>query len=109
MIVRVILIIITFLLLSSHFFRDGNLLLSIASLVIPFLLFVKKKWCLIVVQLFIYGGVIVWTITLINLINERINIGMPWIRMAIILFAVILLTLTSLILLNSKIIKERYK
>jgi len=108
MIRRISLLILTYLLLSAHFFRDGNLLLSIASLVIPFLLFVKKKWCLIVVQLFTYGGVIVWIITLITLVNARVNTGEPWLRMALILLAVIVMTISTGLFLNSKVFKEKY-
>jgi len=108
MILRISLLIITYLLLSAHFLRDGDTLLSIACLIIPFLLFIKKKWSLIVVQLFTYLGVIVWIMTLINLINERVQSNDQWIRMILILLLIIALTTYVSIFLNSKIIKDKY-
>jgi len=84
------------------------MILAISCFFILFLLFIKKKWCIIVIQIFTYGGVIVWIQTLIELINLRIDTGEPWLRMTFILIVIIILTLISGLLLNTKIIKEKY-
>ncbi len=109
MISRVVLIILSYILLSAHFLRDGEIALTLFYLFIPFLLFIKKRWSIIVVQIFTYGGVLVWFYTLYVLINVRMSLGIPWVRMAIILVAVIILTLISGLLLNSQVVKEKYK
>ena len=108
MILRVALLIVSYLILGAHFLREGEIVLTVFCLFIPFLLFIKKKWSLIVIQLFTFGGVLVWIQTLFLLINARMDMGEPWLRMAVILSAVILLTLISAFLLNSKIIKNKY-
>ena len=108
MIFRIILLIISYLLLAAHFLREGEMILTIACLFIPFLLFIKKRWSLTVVQIFTYGGVLVWIQTLFLLVNARLNMGESWMRMAIILGVIILLTLTSGLLLNSNQFKKNY-
>lgn len=108
MIIKIIILILTYLLLGAHFFRDGETFLSIVCIFIPLLLLIKKKWCLLFVKLFTYGGVIVWIFTLITLINERVNTGEPWLRMAVILLAVIVMTISTSLFLNSKVFKEKY-
>ena len=108
MILRIILLILTYLLLGAHFLREGEMILALSCLFIPFLLFIKRKWSIKVIQIFTYGGVLVWIKTLFVLINSRMDMGQPWIRMTIILFAVMLFTLISGFLLNSKVIKDKY-
>lgn len=109
MILRVVLIILTYILLSAHFLREGEMVLTVFYLFIPFLLFIKKRWSIIIVQIFTYGGVLVWFFTLYILINERMALGIPWVRMAIILGVVIIFALISGLLLNSPVVKEKYK
>ncbi len=109
MILRVVLIILSSVLLSAHFLREGEILLTAAYLFLPLLLLIKRRWVLIVLQIFTYGGVLVWFYTLYVLINERMSLGIPWVRMAIILAVVIIITLISGLLLNSKVVKEKYK
>jgi len=108
MILRIVLLIISSLLLGAHFLREGKIFLTVLYLVLPLLFFLKKKWSLILLQIFIYAGVLVWVQTLISLIVARIDMGAPWLRMAIILGVVILITLISGLLLNSRLIKEKY-
>ena len=108
MILRIVLLIISYLLLIAHFLREGEVLLTALYLLVPFFLIIKKKWSLILLQIFIYGGVLVWIQTLFSLIVARIDMGAPWLRMAIILGVVILITLISGLLLNSRLIKEKY-
>ncbi len=108
MILRTVLLIISHLLLIAHFLREGKIFLAVLYLLLPFLFFIKKKWSLIFLQISAYLGVIVWLQTVFMLISERIDLGIPWLRMAIILGVVTIFTLLSGLLLNSKIIKSRY-
>lgn len=106
---RIILLSFSWLLIAAHFSRAENNLLVIISLAIPFLLFIKKRWSLVAVQVLTLCGALVWLFTTYNLIKSRIAVGEDWTRMAIILVAVAILTIVSGLLLGSAKIKERYR
>jgi type VI protein secretion system component VasK len=108
MILRIILIVISYLLLAAHFSRHDNTSLMIFCLLIPFLLLIKKRWVLIVIQSFCYLGALVWIQTTYLLVLERINLEESWIRLLIILSFVAILTIVSGVLLNSAVIKRKY-
>ncbi len=102
-------LVLCFLILGAHFLRDGNTLGMTVFLAAPLLLFVKKRWSLILIQILLALGAIIWIDTTYSLVQTRIEIGSPWIRMAGILVAVTLLTIYSVVILNSNMMKERYQ
>jgi len=108
MIIRIILLILSFLILAAHFSRAGNSVLTILCMLVPLLLFIKRRWILLVFQILLYCGVFVWINTIIQIASDRIDLGQPWIRMAIILGVLALITGLSGVLLNSNVIKKRY-
>ncbi len=108
MILRIIPLIIASLLLAAHFLRDGNLGLVAVCLLLPLLLVVKKRWSLIILQLFTYVGAAIWVSTAIGIAQRRILQGVPWSRMAIILGVVALFTVFAGLVLNSTVVKEKY-
>ncbi len=109
MFVRLIPLIIAFLLLGAHFLRSGHMILTGLSILTPFLLFIKKRWILLMVQCLAYSGAIVWAYTAWSLVQQRIMAGVPWIRMLLILFGVTVLTVYAGYLLNADIVKRRYQ
>jgi len=108
MVLRITPLIVASLLLAAHFLRSGNLGLVIASLLVPLLLVIKKRWSLIIVQLFAYLGVVIWVITTISIVRQRMLWGIPWSGVVIILGAVALFTGFAGLLLNSAVVKEKY-
>jgi hypothetical protein len=108
MIIRIILLILSFLILAAHFSRADNLVLMILCLLVPTLMFIKRRWVLLVIQILLYCGVFVWINTIIQLASERIDLGQPWLRMGIILSFIALITGLSGVLLNSNAIKKKY-
>lgn len=96
------------LITSAHFYRHYNYPLMIVSILVPLLLLIKKRWVLIVIQLFALAGAGVWIYTIVIIADERMRSGEPWIRMAVILGGVALFTLLSGLLLNLKKVKENY-
>ncbi len=108
MILRVILLSFSFLLLAAHFSRIGMTAMSIISLLIPFLLFIKKRWVLIFIQVACYTAALEWVRTIFSYIKIREEYGEAWGRLAIILGAVALVTALSGVLLNFGKIKEKY-
>ena len=108
MITRIIPLIIAFLLLGAHFLRSGHIILAGASLLIPLLLLIKKRWSLLFVKGLTYSGAIVWMQTTFFLVQQHRMAGAPWIRMMLILSGVTIFTLYAGYLLNSDIVKRRY-
>lgn len=96
------------LILAAHFSRADNTLLMIFSLIVPLLLFIKKRWALLALQLLTLSGALVWLFTIWKLIKLRISMGEDWVRMASILFGVFLITLLAAVLLASPKVKKRY-
>lgn len=107
--IRLTLLILSFLILGAHFLRDDNYVIMILCLLAPLLLFIKRQRILIVIQILLYCGVLVWINTIIQLVSERMDLEQPLIRMAIILSVVSLITGVSGLLLNSKVIKKNIR
>lgn len=104
---RIILIIFTWLLLAAHFSRADNTLLMILSLMAPLLLLIKRGWSLRILQGFTFAGAIVWIYTTWKLAEARISSGDDWIRMAVILTVVALITIAASILIGSGKARKR--
>ncbi len=108
MFTRIIPVIIAFLILGAHFLRGGYLILTVASILVPGLLLVRKRWILTLVQWLAYFGAAIWLYSASVLVQQRIMIGAPWVRMLIILFGVAVFTLFAGYLLTSDNIKKHY-
>jgi len=108
MLLRIILLAVAYLLLGAHFLRGANFVLTGLCLLLPFLLLIKKRWCLTVVQISLYIGAWIWVGSAIIILHERITHGLPWTRVVIILGAVAIFTLFSGLLLNARVVKEQY-
>jgi len=89
---RIILIVLAFLLLAAHFSRAGSSVLAAASLIFPLLLQVRRPWAGWTLRIALVLGGFEWLRTLINLVSERRSEGEDWIRMAVIVGAVALIT-----------------
>jgi hypothetical protein len=104
----IILVIIASLMTAAHFFRHYNYPLMAISLLVPFLLLIKKRWVLTVIQLLALAGAGVWINTIVVIARMRMHYGEPWKRMAVILGAVALFTAGSGLLLNLKKVRDKY-
>lgn len=101
--------IISWVLLAAHFSRADNNIIAIFCLMIPFLMFIKKKWILTLLSILTFSGGIVWLHTAYTLTKARIGIDESWVRMAIIIIIVSLFTLLSGYFINSGKIRKSYK
>ena len=106
---RATLLTLAALLLAAHFLREGLLLLVFLCLLAPWLLLVKRRWSLVVLQVLAYAGAAVWGGTIFSLVRERLALGRGWVGVVIILGAVALITAAAGLLLNSATVKERYR
>ena len=105
---RITLLVLAAVLAAAHFLRYGNLLPMLICLGAPFLLLIKKRWSLTVVQLLTVAAAIVWMSALRTIIQTRVHEGRSWTASAIILGVVAGYTLLSGWLLESPLVKGKY-
>jgi len=101
-------IILSSVLLAAHWLRGGHLFLALATLAVPLLLRVRRPWIPLLVQALLIIGALEWVRTLMVLARQRTLDGEPWLRMAVILGAVALLTILSAVGLLGDRVQERY-
>ena len=108
MFVRLLPVLFSTLLISAHFMRAYGYLIGSLFLLLLFTLFIRKIWIIRLWQILLSLAAITWIFTTINLINLRIEIGQPWLRLAIILGAIIVFTVWSALWLKNKRINAFY-
>ncbi len=101
-------VILSALLLAAHFFRIGNDAIVILCICLPFLLIVKNKWTVRILQLFLLGGSIEWFRTLYMSVELRMQLNESWLRLAIILGLVAVFTALSALVFRFKTIRKMY-
>lgn len=105
---RLLPVFISFLLLAAHFVRAGQTVIVIALLAVLLLLLLRKAWVPRVIQLILLLGAFEWLWTLYSVAQLRIQSGMPWTRMAIILGVVALFTALSCLVFRSESLRKRF-
>lgn len=106
---RIIPIVISFLLLSAHYFRSGELGLVAMWVSAPLLLFVKRRWVSYAFTAMLFFGASVWIKTAKIIWEVRSLYGMPKTNVMLILGGVALFTAASGLLFFSAPLKRRYK
>ena len=105
---RLLPVFISFLLLAAHFLRAGQVSISIVLLSLLGLLFLRKAWVPRVIQLILLLGTVEWLRTLYSVAQVRIELDMPWMRMATILGVVALFTALSCLVFRSKALRRKF-
>lgn len=108
MTLRIGLYVVAALLLGAHFLRAGGVVAMALCAAAPLLFLYRRRWVPIALQVLAYGAAVIWIITAIHLVNQRMLEARAWTTAALILGAVALLTLLAGLLLNSRVIRERY-
>ena len=107
-ILRLLPVFISFLLLAAHFMRAGQTAVMVVLLLLLLLLLVKKYWVPWVIQMTLLLGALEWVRTIMFVAQTRMDQGMPWTRMAVILGVVALFTALSALVFRSKALRNRY-
>jgi hypothetical protein len=102
-------IVLSLLLLGAHFLRYGNTLVVIGLVLLLALLFVRRPWVARVMQLVFAIGALEWLRTLVMLVQERMVLGAPYLRMAVILGTVVAITLLAALLFQTRELKAIYR
>ena len=106
---RLLPVLLSFGLLAAHFSRADLFPLVILSLLIPFLLLIRKAWVARSIQVLLLLGAAEWIRAMFGYIEVRKSIGEDWGRLAIILVTVAVLTACAGLVFRGKSLKLRYK
>lgn len=101
MILRIIPSVIACMLLGAHFLRAGNIALTLVVVFFPLVMLFKSRWTCLAVQLMDYFGAIVWTVTALGIVQERVAMGRSWGVSAVILTLIAIFSIFAGILLRS--------
>lgn len=105
---RLLPVIISFLLLSAHFLRAGQVVLVFVSLILIILMLARKNWVPWVMKAALLLGAVEWLRTLVVFAQMRIESGEPWTRLAVILGAVALFTAFSSLVFRNNALRKWY-
>lgn len=95
-------------LLAAHFYRAAAWPWLLATLALLPLLALRRAWVPRVLQGALLAGAAEWLWTAALLAQQRLALGQPWLRMALILGAVALLTLGAALVFRSAGLKARF-
>ena len=90
--------VISFILLAAHSLRSGDMGLCFAWLLLCFLIFTRKSWVRYVWSATLVAGSFVWLKTGIYLLQFRMAFGLPWLRLGLIMFTVLIIMFVSIFL-----------
>lgn len=96
------------LVLAAHFLRRGAWLPMAAAFALFALLWVRRTWAAHVVRFGLVLGAIEWWHTLATLSAERRALGEPWVRLGLILGAVIVVVILAIALLESAPVRMHF-
>lgn len=99
---------LSFVLLGAHFLRGGHDVLLATVIFTALLTGVRVPWSRRIIQAVLLLGVLEWLRTLFVLAGARMEAGMPYARLALILGAVAALTGLAAILLENSRLRRFY-
>jgi ABC-type dipeptide/oligopeptide/nickel transport system permease component len=100
--------VLSFALLAAHFYRSGSWWWSLASVALALLLALPRAWVARLAQVALVAGAVEWFWTAFALVQQRIALNQPWLRLALILGAVALLTAASALVFRTARLQSRY-
>lgn len=107
---RVIPALLSGVVLSAHFLRQGSLAAVLICLGLPAAaLIMRQNWALVATRLLLWTGALLWVLNGLRMAQNRAGRGEPWHRLAFILGAVAVWTALSAWLLGGKTIRERMR
>jgi hypothetical protein len=105
---RLLPVILSFLLIAAHFYRAGNVVLTVLCLAAPLLLIPKRAWVPPLFQVALVLAALEWLRTAYMFVSMRMAFGEPWTRLALILSAVALFTALAGGVFRLRALRERY-
>jgi hypothetical protein len=100
--------VLALLVLAAHFYRAGLVFLVPVSLGLVLLMAVRFAWVPRVITVALVLAALEWLRTLFVLADARLEAGQPWLRLAVILGSVLVLTLAAVWPLRSAAVRRWY-
>lgn len=95
--------------LGAHFYRSGSLpLVALCVLLLVLMLVLRRIWVLRLLQMGLLLGAAEWLWTTFMLVQQRLALGQPWQRLAVILLAVALVTALSALVFRHPRLRQRF-
>lgn len=101
--------VVAFLVLAAHFFRADSLPGLWISLLAIVLVFVRRPWAARTMQLLLVLGALEWLRSAVTLAHGRNEMGQPFLRLALILGTVFLLTALCALVFQTKRVMAYFK
>jgi hypothetical protein len=98
---------LSFVLLGAHFWRAGHPHLTLACGVLLVVMTLRRGWALRLAQVGLALGMLEWAWTGLRFVAQRQALGQPWLRLALILGMVALVTGLSAALLSHPRLRAR--
>lgn len=95
-------------LLGAHFYRAAAWPLVLLCVLLVVLLARPRAWVARLVQLALVLGALEWLWTALLLVQQRLALGQPWLRLALIMGAVAVFTAASALVFRSAALRARY-
>ncbi|WP_244148809.1 4Fe-4S binding protein [Desulfonatronum thioautotrophicum] len=95
-------------LLAVHYLRSGDLGMVVVCLSLPGLFFLRQAWVRPVLQVAFAAGMVAWLLTMLDLVQFRQVVGLPWLRLALILGSVAVVTGSGALFLETDILRQRF-
>lgn len=95
--------------MAAHFSRANQTGLAVVCLLLPFLLFIKRRWVAKILQVLLLIGAIEWIQTTLRIVHIRQMQEETWTRLVIILGSVALFTALSALLFEFRSLKQRFQ
>ena len=100
--------VLSLIVLGAHFYRAGQWPLTLLCAGLLALLAVPRAWAARAVQIALVLGAVEWVWTTVGFVQQRMALGAPWTRLAIILGAVAAFALLAAALFQTRRLKARY-
>lgn len=99
---------LSLLLLGAHFWRAADWWGVVAAVVLLALMLLRRAWVPRVLQVALVLGSLEWLWSALWLVQQRMALGQPWLRMSVILCAVALVCTVSAVLLQHGRVRRWY-
>lgn len=100
-------VVLSFVVLAAHVVRMGIPFLPFLLALAPLLLLTRQVWAARLLQFVLLMGTLEWVRTTMVLTRSRMVQGEPWVRMAVILVAVAIVTAASALALRHPRFRSR--
>lgn len=98
-----------YLLVGAHFLRSGDMVLVGAALVLMGLLAVRRAWAAHMARLALFLSALVWLRALVGMAAMRYSMELPFLRLTLILGAVMVLTVGSMFVFLHPAVRRFYR